>query len=76
MTLKLGRILSAIAALLVIAGIIYYKGGEGERAHQATEQVKHDKKVRKANDKIDKATPFDADKRHAIDWMYQYGRQQ
>lgn len=67
--------LVGILAIMAVAGYLYHKGGSDERAHQAVEQLKQNAKVRKSYDKIDKQTPFDGDKQHALEWLRQYGRQ-
>ena len=75
--LKIKLILIAVlAGILSFAGYtayIYNKGGEAVEAKQATEQLKNEVTVRKSYDKIDKKTPFSADKRDAIEWLYGHG---
>lgn len=55
-------ILAIIAAALVGGSIytvfIYGAGEKGIQAKQAVAQVKHDRKVKTAYDKIDKQTPY------------------
>ena len=67
-----------IGTLVLTIGAYFYGRHEGsvacELAH-AQAQVEVEKKVRKSNAKIDKATPFSADKRTAIEWLLKYTRQ-
>lgn len=72
-------LISIAGALALSAGTYFYGRWDGSSAcntRHATAQVKENAKVKKRDAKIDKATPFDSDKRTTLDWLYNYGRQQ
>lgn len=68
-----------IAGAIAFGGystVIYFKGGKAEQLKQANEQIKQDEKTRKSHAKIDRATPFSADKHDAGVWLLNYTRGQ
>ena len=76
-TLKIKLIITAVVAgILLFAGYtayIYNKGEENVKTKQVTKQLENEVKVRKSYDKIDKKTPFSADKSDALEWLYRHG---
>lgn len=74
MTLNLW-IISVVLGLALIGGAgyhVYSKGVESGKVIAKAEQDKHEKKVKKNDIKIDKNTPFSADRDTQLKWMYGY----
>lgn len=69
-------ILGAVMLVLSTSFYSYKAGKDACELRQAEAQLKNDQKVRKAYEKIDKETPFSADKSGAINWLLQHTRQQ
>jgi hypothetical protein len=51
---------------------IFHAGSEHAIAVQATDQIKHNEKIKSKYAKIDKDTPNGNDKSAAIDWLYKH----
>lgn len=49
---------------------IYNKGKNEVEQKQAVKQLEQEIIVRKKYEKVDKQTPFNADKRESLDWLY------
>lgn len=61
MTRTYAIIIAIVISLIAVGAytvFFYHAGGKGEIATQAVAQVKHDKKVKKDYDKIDRQTPY------------------
>lgn len=72
------RLILILVSVLSIGGYSYYLYHKGEVAQsnkQATEQLKQEVQTRKAYEKIDKQTPYGADKSVAIEWLYNHAVQ-
>lgn len=70
--LIIAAFLLAVSAFGGYTYYIYHKGETAQSNKQATEQLKTEVKIRKTYEKIDKQTPYGADKSVAIDWLYQH----
>lgn len=73
-TLRLLAAVIIIAALMITHAAAYFAGGSGCERKHATEQLKVNERLGKADDKIDAQTPFSADKRTAVEWLRQHTR--
>lgn len=69
-------IIAAVVAFSGYSAWVYNKGGTGIQLRQANEQIKQDDKTTKAHAKIDRATPFSADKKEAGIWLLGQTRKQ
>lgn len=72
--------LNIILVVVILISIATYTGYWFKKGYSTGElkvinaQIDVEKKVRKKHAKVDKQTPFNADKRKSLDWLYQYGR--
>ena len=65
------------AAILVGIGVYWYGRMEGSQlceARHAQEQLKLEVKARKSYEKIDRSTPFSANRATRIEWLLQHAR--
>lgn len=75
-------ILYAVIALgILLAGVLLYfagsfSGGAEVERKQATEQLRVNEKLRKADERIEQDAPDGSDKSAAIDWLRQHTRQE
>lgn len=69
---------AGIAFFLTVTASAYFTGRITGKASTETQvvkqQVKTLQKVAKQNEKIDRNTPFNGDKRDALDWLFKYTR--
>lgn len=74
MSLRIYLIIAAIYIVVsgVLAGYIYEKGFSAGKEDAKIEQEKYEKKVKGNDVKIDKKTPFDADRTAQLGWLYGY----
>lgn len=67
--------ITTLVAIVVFSAYSYYLYNKGEKQATTTvvtNQLKQENKTRKAYEKIDSKTPFDADKSVAVEWLYQH----
>lgn len=76
MLLNLKLIYAGLTALFLLGAVyfIYDKGYNRGKAYCEQAQIKHEQKVKKKYDKIDKQTPFNKSMHDKLEWLFQYGR--
>lgn len=68
-----------LALVVIVGGVLLYvaglsAGSDDVEHKRAIEQLEQNKKLRKADEKIDREAPDGSDKRRAIEWLLRHTR--